>query len=491
MTHSYHIFYFPFKWEIKGIESATFSDQIDLNKINYCFPSAWERTQVPDPGEEVGLYNEKNYYYKFVHNILYDEKRNTMELIRHFERKEPKKSLKDIHYLIKVKGRDKPYQLVIDAMNINLYATGVGFMSFYLKNEEENQSTPEDILAINQYGRRILPPFYNDITFRNETSESIGIEGLYPQKRYVEDFSHYTTNDSWKPASFIIELIHELSDNINIEPIIDDRMYVASWYKNDKLAKQSSNDDQAYCDTNNEFSTFWYKYIFVDYSFETCQNNSKKKELLIKHTYLRWQKWNSLYGASKYSFVYLTDNNVPAYLLDSFQTIYARMVELVLVQRASMLRFSGEVTKVSNLSKQEVDVISERISSLYKEYIRFINQIYFREVTAQDQGIELYEMLQSSLKMKEYIEDLDNEIGELHDYVSLKEDRSRNKKATLLNDIATLFLPITVITGFWGMNAVDAVINTKNNEGILTQSILLVVGTLCALCVIYNRKKKL
>lgn len=167
------------------------------------------------------------------------------------------------------------------------------------------------------------------------------------------------------------------------------------------------------------------------------------------------------------------------------------MVELVLVQRASMLRFSGEVTKVSNLSKQEVDVISERISSLYKEYIRFINQIYFREVTAQDQGIELYEMLQSSLKMKEYIEDLDNEIGELHDYVSLKEDRSRNKKATLLNDIATLFLPITVITGFWGMNAVDAVINTKNNEGILTQSILLVVGTLCALCVIYNRKKKL
>ena len=491
MTHSYHIFYFPFKWEIEDVESANFSEQIDLKRINYCFPSSWERTQTPDPGEETGLYNEKNYYYKFVHNILYDEKENTMELIRHFERKEPKNPLNNIHYLIKIKGRDEPYKLVIDAMNINLYATGVGFMSFYLKNQQEGQSAPEDILAINQYGRRILPPFYDDISFRNETSESISIEGLHSGKRYMEDFSRYTANDSWKPASFITELIHELSDNINIEPIIDDRMYIASWYKNDKLTDQFTKDNQAYCNTNNDFSSFWYKYIFVDYSFETCQNDEKKKELLIKHTYLRWQKRSSLYGASKYSFVYLTNNDVPGYLLGSFQTIYARMVELVLVQRASMLRFSGEVTKVSNLSKQEVDVISERISSLYKEYIRFINQIYFREVTAQDQGIELYEKLQSSLKMEEYIKDLDNEIGELHDYVSLKEDRSRNKKATLLNDIATLFLPITVITGFWGMNTVDAVINADNNQGIITQCILLIVGTLCALCVIFNRKRKL
>lgn len=44
-------------------------------------------------------------------------------------------------------------------MNINLYATGVGFLSFYLKNEDCTQNSPEDILAINQYGRRIMPPF--------------------------------------------------------------------------------------------------------------------------------------------------------------------------------------------------------------------------------------------------------------------------------------------------------------------------------------------
>ena len=487
MTYSYHIFYFPFKWEINGEGIKTFSEQTCLEKINYCTPSSWERVQNQRLEEEHNsMYNEKNYYYKFVHKILYDEAENTLGLIHHFERKETKIS-KNIHYLIKVKGYDKPFTLVIDSININLYATGVGFMSFYLKNEDKNQSSPEDILAINQYGRRILPPFYADITYRNETSEYLSIEGLYPQKVYKEDFNNYTTSDSWRPASFKVDLIQELSDNINIEPIIDDRMFVASWYKNNELAAQFVENPEAYSDPENEFSTFWYKYLFVDGASETCQNNEMKKKLLEKHTYLRWQKWSSLYGVSKYSLVYLANDGVPSYLLDYFETIYARMVELILVQRASMLRFSGEVTKVSSLSNEKVNIISERISSLYKEYIRFINQIYFREVTAQDQGIELYAMLQSCLKMEEYIADLDGEIEELHEYVSLKEDRSRNVKASILNNIATLFLPITVITGFWGMNKISDVVT----EGFRYQALLLIIGTLCALVVIYNRKRKL
>lgn len=488
MTYSYHIFYFPFKWQTEGSETKTFSEQICLDNIKYRASSSWEHAPKPESEEEEkSLYNEKNYYYKFVHNILYDETGNPLELIRHFERKEPKLT-KNIHYLIKVKGRKEPFILTVDAININLYATGVGFMSFYLKNEEESQSNPEDILLINQYGRRIFPPFYDDITYRNETSEYIDIQGLYSPHNYKEDFKSYKTSDCWKPASFILNLIQELADNILIEPIIDDRMFVACWYKNNELAKQFTDDPQACCDPENDFSSFWYKYLFVDGTFETCQNNEMKKKLLEEHTYSRWQKYSSLYGVCRYALVYLANDGAPDHLLACFQTIYARMVELVLVQRASMLRFSGEVTKVSNLSHEKVGVISNRISSLYKEYIRFINQIYFREVTVQDQGIELYAMLQKCLNMEEYIKDLDNEIGELHEYVSLKEDRSRNIKAEVLNNIATLFLPITVITGFWGMNPLKEVMTAPLFN---YQVWMLIAGTLCALIIIYNRKKRL
>ena len=80
MIYSYHIFYFPFKWEIMGLENQAFSDQVNLDNIQYNRNSHWERSQKPDPGEEESLYNEKNYYYTFVHNILYDEEHSPLNL---------------------------------------------------------------------------------------------------------------------------------------------------------------------------------------------------------------------------------------------------------------------------------------------------------------------------------------------------------------------------------------------------------------------------
>ncbi len=490
-THSYHIFYFPFSWEITGTQSRILSQRINLTGIHYKAHSEWLHIQNPVTEEEAtDLYNEKNYYYRFVHNILYDEAGNPLNLIRHYERQEPQQS-DNVKYLIKVKGRPHPYVLTVDAININLYSTGVGFLSFYLKNDRDDQKEPDDILAINQYGRRVMPPFYADIIRRSEISEYIDLQGLTPGNDYKETFADYKPTDNWKPASFITTLIYELADNITVNPIIDDRLFVACWYKNQELANKFTENPQAYCDPADSFSSFWYKFLYIDSSDETCQNNEMKTELLKKHTYLRWQKWSSLYGVSRYSLVYLTNPGAPDYLLRYFQTIYARMTELVLVQRASMLRFSGEVTLVSNLSHQNVEQVSKRISSLYKEYIRFMNQIYFREITAQDQGTELYDLLQSSLKLEEYIKDLDGEIGELHEYISLKEDRSRNEKASFLNDIATLLLPITVVTGFFGMNKWDDIFEDSPTEGIYWKICILLVGVFAALIVIFNRKKKL
>ena len=130
--------------------------------------------------------------------------------------------------------------------------------------------------------------------------------------------------------------------------------------------------------------------------------------------------------------------------------MYARMAELVLVQKASVLRFSAEVTNLSNM-----DVKSDfgrKVSSLYKEYIRFVNQIHFREVSAQDQGIELYQKLYDVMNLKNHVEKLDDEIEELYNYVSLREDRKTNSTMSLLTRIATIAVPMTVIAGIFGMN---------------------------------------
>lgn len=488
-TYSYHIFSFPFKWSVASSGILTFSEQTDMNRIHFREGSYWRR-QIAEQSEEEkkSLYNEKNYYYKFVHDILYDNGNDATGLIRHFERAETQEGF-NIQYIIKIKNRPEAYVLDIEAMSINFYATGVGCLVLHLRNTNPAQCEPQDILNINQFGRRIMPPFIADIEGRNELSEYICIDGLLSADDFREDFSEYTPDDFWKHSPMLDRLIGELTDNVSVEPAVDDRMYVMSWYKNDELSKDFTEDIEAYHKAGENFSQFWYRYVFVDSFDVTCQDENMRAELLKKSSYVRWQRWSSLYGVSRYSFVYLTNSGTPQYLLDNFETMYARMTELVLVQRASMLRFSGEVTKLSRLlDSADIKKISGHISSLYREYIRFINQIYFREVSAQDQGIEIYAMLQDALRLPEYVKDLDGEIGELHQYISLREDRTRDEKAQTLNKIATVLLPVSLVTGLWGMNNLFRVGDGFWGSFALAVAVMAVFMTI--LLLVINHKKK-
>lgn len=494
LMYSYHIFYFPFKWKIEGRENLLFAEQTNLDNIEWNKYSNWlENPKITDEQEQNELYNEKNYYYEFVHPVLYDTGEKN-SILKHFERKEPQQY--NVSYIISKRG-GKTYTLKIDAMNLNLYATGVGMLTFYLKNEREDQKEPEDILTINQYGRRIFPPFIADLEFRGEIAEYLKIEGLNGEpSHFYEDFSGYTNKEPWKPACFINYLITDLYEGLEITPVVDDRMFVNCWYYNDKLSKKIKEGLNIEKEEKREFhdeDDFWYKFLFLDANYVTCQNSEMRKDLICNQTYKRWQRNGTLYGVSRYSFVAITDS-------DSFnmnvihvhmRTVYSRMIELVMIQRASILRFSGEITRVSKLSKEgEIHAsIVEQISSLYKEYIRFVNQVHFREVTAQDQGIELYEMMMKTLKIVDYIHDLDNEIGELNQYVHLIDDKIRNKNSAYLNKIATIFLPATLTASLFGMNSIKELtkfLNLEDNSHgeIIMPEFLIQLGIVGIVCLI-------
>lgn len=477
-TYSYHVFYFPFKWELPGEDKKIFSEQVELTHIPIDEYTLWERVQydpaekyIPAPDEDTTdrkeLFGELQYYFDFVHPVLYDIKGAQNPIIYHYERREPKKG--DVEYRIVVK--DKEYVLKVDAINLNLYATGVGILSFFLANNEESQKEELDIRNINQFGRRIMPPHSGefDIEGRSLLSTSITIRGLHgDSSKYTDEFNYkvHTTgragefglSDVWKPAVFIDSLIRDLSPDMKVTPVIDDRMLVNCWYGNDKLCKQVKDMTENTKEGEFVMGNFWYKYVFVDEgNDDTCQNDEMKKELLKNSTYYRWQKQGTLYGISRYSLVALTDTGWFAsnILAMHMRTIYSRMFELIIIQRASMLRFSGEVTKVSCLSRQTDRRLAERIGSLYQEYIRFINQIYFKNVTVQDQGIEMYDMLMRQFNSGEKIKELDGEIEELHQYITLLIDQKRNENGEWLNWLAAIFLPATVITGIFGMNPFD------------------------------------
>lgn len=66
----------------------------------------------------------------------------------------------------------------------------------------------------------------------------------------------------------------------------------------------------------------------------------------------------------------------------------------------------------------------------------------------------MYQILGKQFQIEEQIEDLESEIGELHQYISLLIDSNRNEQGAHLNVLAALFLPATIITGFFGMNSI-------------------------------------
>lgn len=492
--YSYHIFYFPFKWEVQGRENLLFSEQVDLSKIPINTYNNWERNpKCVNDTEKDELYNEKNYYYQFIHSVLYDTGKDD-SIVYHYERKETKEQ--DVSYIIKI--HEKVYNLKLDALNMNLYASGVGMMFFFLQND--NYPDKEDILKINQFGRRLFPPFMADIQIRSQIADSITIEGL--NGFYSENFDSYKNKrEPWNPALFIKKLITDLSVELRVTPVIDDRMFVNCWYANTDLGnKYKKQDDEELAVNTKRFEDFlcedfWYQYLYIDAGYTTCQNEKMKKEIVEKQTYERWQKEGSLYGFSRYSFVLLINeiNNYNGFLPVHMRTIYARMVELVLIAKASVLRFSREVTEVSKLTRTNTnnDVLIRRISSLYKEYILFINQMYFKELTIQDQGIELYDLMKDTFKLDEYVKDLDKEIEELHSYMMLLEDRERNQKASTLNLIAIVFLPASLLAGLFSM-AYSNIYSSETSDGFwkLFVGVLLTASVISSLIVLFTKNKK-
>ncbi len=265
---SYHVFLFPFQWKYTG---EKFKDTLieEKNKLSdFIFAlknSKWKREQFEI--KTILEYNEANYFYDFVRDILYDFKKPENKdnnpddtFIAHFEYQIPSDT---VHY--KIKTAKVEYKLLIDSILLHLYSTGIGVLSFHLNNRDENQSKEDDILKINQFGRRIYPPFFGldvDITgtqaqfnyddFKkglefvkySELAKTIEIEGIAH-----EEFLDYTNPNNFKNGLFIIpdfikklfpanllttKLIDDTSNEtkIHIAPVLDDRMFVICWYGN-------------------------------------------------------------------------------------------------------------------------------------------------------------------------------------------------------------------------------------------------------------------
>lgn len=440
---SKHIFVFPFQWK------SSPNNILNVDGIR----SVLEKTNKWEQYKGFSTYNNYHYFYESVRDILSiklgpDQQSSNIDsyLCRYNGT-----DLTSSKYIINTKDKGC-YKLLIKEVLLCIYENGIGYFLFNLVNYF--YSDFDDILCINEYGRRIYPQFIDESSSNpldapkgSILADTIIIEGVSsdPSSPPTEDFIHYNSRNQilkkpfQLPKHITFFLGKEFLKKATLTPILDDRMFVLSLLKDSDLAGQFSIDDQYKKDVR------WYKYIYIDVA-NTCPNQKMMCDHIRRSTYERWigsnDSENTLFGFSRYSFVVIGgDSFFYRYILSKqFENMYLLLVLLCLLQRSYIIKFGNEITRIAQIMKDQKALSKYRkeVSKLYLDYLKFVNKVYFREITAQEQGIEMYEKLQSAMRIKEQVEDLDKEIQELNNYVETQEQSN-------LNRIASIFLPTALI----------------------------------------------
>jgi len=459
---SYHNFMFPFRFDKidKPIQDRhefyknnKFDERVKIDKefIKNLKKDNWKYQEFEIETKEE--YNEFVYFHDFARDTLFntaDIENDAFEwnATSYYFYKEISKT--DNFELSLFCGRK--YLLNLVGISLRIFDTGVGLLSLELENREIDQSSMDDILKINDFGRRIYPQYLGkELTV--DTKKSFLADKVVVKignESYEENFSYADVPKEIMIADYILKLLgtntftikkDEISKNF-IQPSVDDRMFVLSWYADKEYSESLKNYKYIKDDK-------WYEYIFVDGAGKTINSPRMQKKLIKEATYDRWMNSEyglTLYGMSRYSFVCLSASDFP---LAHMRSMYFQMFTLLLIQRASILRFSDEVTALSDIESKNMET---QISSLYKNYIRFVNKLYFREITPQDQGLEIYNQARDILHIDNDIKDLDNEIEELHKYALMLEENKRVGQMDRLTKFGYWLLPPTLITGIFGMN---------------------------------------
>lgn len=474
---SLHTFMFPFRWdyiaENKAKEKIPYSKRTRLSDFDRVFSACntLKRTQYMI-GDNRAKYNGYTYFHTFVRKALFYTGEYALD--KHTVLYYELDGLEDDKFHIDIKGI-QTYSLDFESVCLHIYNTGVGVLTFNLENNDYKEK--EHILRINEFGRRIYPQFLGEdgVASTQNVFLAQSIRGSLANKIvFEEDFRQYNgkinTKSTFLAPDFIKKIFgyrgqeregdgnvpfvfsrpHEAKGKIRISQVTDDRMFFVSYYENGGLANELAlKDDKG----NYKYllDNFWYGFLFGDKDMKdvTIKNDEMQIEHVKHHSYSRWIDYKqknglngSLFGMTRDSFVCIGGFfMLPIHM----KTMYYQMSVLCLVQRASVLRFAYEVSNITELLNENGN-ITPRIKDLYKNYIEFINKIYFREVTPQIQGIEMYNQFQQAMNLKQEVENLDGEIQELHTYVSMDEQDKLSK-------VAIWFLPAGVVIGLMGINA--------------------------------------
>lgn len=320
---------------------------------------------------------------------------------------------------------------------------------------------------------------------------------------------------------------------IFIKPCIDDRMFVCCLVADDQLSqeiKADSNFDYCFLEgwdqrltrvpekgvmdnkgnKKDDYLEGWadetylsnriYKLLFIENDL-TCQNTHMKRELLLKSVYPRWLNTGTLYGSTHHSLVCLTNSFVEQPVINPFLTQYVQIAILTLAQRSTILALAADATTVSNeiYKKDETGKDNEsttlrdikKIEKLQEKYVRALNQLFLTEVSVQEQGVELYQLIKESLYIDANKAELDGHMNNLRDIANIINDRLERRADDKLNqNLSWLTLIGLGIAILQLIPVFDQSVSLLGKAVGITAVVVVVLGIILLRSTLFNTAKK-
>lgn len=488
--YSKHIFMANFRLkEDKNSKNKNVNDIVFDNDV-------WKKYSIDDVknvGEFVDNYANYNYFNEQARDLIFYKENKSKVVSYKFEHID---SSENSEYIIDINdvNERKTYELNLDKIILKEYEIinkKSYLMMIYVTNNKYGDIS--DIKNINQYGKRLFSPWipldlgngantecpddlqihigkdkiYSnyensgkaDLNYKDKEIFKYNFDDKNKYKSYserlnfirqkeVNDKNDKSIIDNRRESYLIRNILNykkeSKDEKIEIELINPDRMYVGFYLKNNSLIeriKKYSTEKQEYLTEKQEYAYLYddslsdqlYALAYIDGEDATCQSRVMKKKLLQETIYDRWIDWGTIHTVTHNGFGCIATDGAPyESVIMPFLTEYMEMMALVLLQRNLLLEFHIEAKKLSP------EFNSEKLENLQKDYVKFKTQVLLFEVTPQEQGYEIYRLMQKQLYIDEEKEKLDDIMNSLYEVANVKHSIELNIIMNRLTIIAIL-----------------------------------------------------
>lgn len=460
--YSYHTFLLPFEIEKKSDSKNNLCSKKEIEEI--LNQSYWKeligdnflafKSIVFSSDEEKRAieYNQEQYFHSNVKKAIHNDGKSG--LVSEYVFRFSEKNLNQV--IIENIGEDtdqktnNKYCLKVSNVRIKIFNTGIGILILELYNDLYRDF--KKVKEINELSRHISLPYIAKDSKYIACAQKLtwdflcGGEKTYHFGQKNDMFwGEKSSREQIYMVDFLKSMIikKECRAQYVVKPSLDDRMFTCCLIQNDYLSRLYSMDyieeSEKNCCEFRELSKRLYEYIYIDKEGScTAATFSFRKNILNESLYHRWTEIGTIYGVSHTSLVAITGEGpfLETIITRPFLTQYVEMAILALIQRASILRFQKQLHGRMN---------SKKIQTLQSQYIDYRNQLHFFEVSSQEQGIELYELIRKQLYIEKEMQTLEKNLEILYEKSNVDIAGLFNRFGAFIGSIAVFSIVLDVM----------------------------------------------